>query len=585
MSTVSEKQDPLKRSLAKDVVLICTVTLAMILNTANTTAAFIALPVIGVELNIPESKLQWIISAFSLSSGCLLLFLGRVADLYGRKMTFILGCACMGVFGLACGFAQDDITIDILRALQGLGSAAAIPAALGILAHSFPPSRIRSIAFATFAAGAPVGAAIGSTLGGVLTQLTAKTWRSTFWLLTGLSALCCIGAFISIDKDVPYALGDRRIDWIGALLVTAGLTFIVFVLSDGSTAPNGWKTGYIIALLIVGVLFLVLFVLWERFLERIHTAVDDEASADGNAAALRQRWWTPPPIMPVSIWTRARGKMAVMLAIAFLEWCAFNAFTFWLTLYYQDYERRSPILTMVRLLPMFVTGVACNVVIALVVGRVDVVVLIVIGTLFTGVANLLIAVIVPSAPYWAFGFPAAILSVFGADFVFASGTLFVAKVCQPHEQSVGGALFQTLTQLGTAFGLAISTVVYNATLQQRSEQLGVEVDPNGNASNAPREAQLVAYQDAMWTGFAFGLFGAILAAVFLRGVGVVGHREGKKEPGSDSTVNDVEPKREDQQPPVRWIHLFRALCPSVTAAGSFIISFPCGARVKSSDVE
>ena len=69
------------------------------------------------------------------------------------------------------------------------------------------------------------------------------------------------------------------------------------------------------------------------------------------------------------------------------------------------------------------------------------------GMALTGVSNLLFAVINPHAVYWAFGFPAAILSVFGADFVFAAGTLFVAKVCLPHEQSVGGALFQTMTQV------------------------------------------------------------------------------------------------------------------------------------------
>ena len=71
----------------------------------------------------------------------------------------------------------------------------------------------------------------------------------------------------------------------------------------------------------------------------------------------------------------------------------------------------------------------------------------VIGTGFTAVANLLFAVIKVSAPYWAFGFPSAILSVFGADFVFAAGTLFVAKISLPHEQSVAGALFQTMTQV------------------------------------------------------------------------------------------------------------------------------------------
>ncbi|KAI0327076.1 efflux transporter [Cubamyces sp. BRFM 1775] len=532
-STAPEKRDSVveakdvhpPRSFAKDVVLICTVTLAMILNTANNTAVGISLPTIGRELNIIEYKLQWIISAYSLSSGCLLLFLGRIADLYSRKYTFIFGCGFMGILGLGCGFAQDEITLDVLRGLQGIGAAACIPAALGILAHNFPPSPIRSVAFATFAAGAPVGAAIGSAIGGVLTQLTDKTWRSTFWFLTGLSAVCCLGGIVSIDNDFSRDVVDRRVDWLGAFLVTAGLTFIIFVLSDGSIADNGWKTGYIIALLIVGVVLLALFVWWEHRLEQMHER--GEASLDN--------WWTPPPLMSVTVWTRAQGKLAVVLMIAFLEWCSFNSFTFWIQLYYQDYVGLNPILTMVRLLPMCVTGVICNLIVALVVGHIPVVFLIVVGTLFTGVANLLFAVINPAAPFWAFGFPAAIVSVFGADFVFATGTLFVAKVCLPHEQSVGGALFQTLTQVGTAFGIAISTIVFNSSIAKSSAQYGVVVNKSG--TNAPRPAQLVAYKDAMWTGCAFGFVGAILALIFLRSVGIVGHR---KEPDarSDTTVND-----------------------------------------------
>ena len=94
------------------------------------------------------------------------------------------------------------------------------------------------------------------------------------------------------------------------------------------------------------------------------------------------------------------------------------------------------------------------------------------------------------------------MTVFGADFVFATGTLFIARVCMPHEQSVGGALFQTLTQLGTAFGLAISTVVFDATLSSRTRDMG------GDVADPPREAQLTAYKDSMWAGFAFGVCGA-----------------------------------------------------------------------------
>ncbi|KAI1790080.1 efflux transporter [Ganoderma leucocontextum] len=540
-STYARKDDHsiahVKRSMAKDIVLIGTVTLAMILNIANMTAVSISLPTIGSDLNIIESMLQWIVSAYSLSSGCLLSFLGRLADLFGRKLTFILGCAWMGIFGLGCGFAQDEITIDILRALQGLGPAAASrceccfhthhhqlphvahPLQLGILVHTFPPSHIRSVAFATFAAGAPVGGALGSTVGGVLTQLTA--------------AMCCLGGYISIEADVPYTLPDKRLDWVGAFLVTAGLTFIVFILSDGSIAPDGWRTGYIIALVIVGVFSLVLFVFWERYLEQVHM----------QGGEVSQKWWTPPPLMPVSIWGRANGKVAAVLVIAFvesLEWCSFSGFTFWVQLYYQEYLNLSPILTMVRLLPMQVTGVTCNVVIALIVAHASLVYLATIGTLFTATANLLFAVIVPSTPYWAFGFPAVVLCVFGADFFFSTGTLFIARACLPHEQSVGGALFQTLTQLGTAFGLAISTVVFNATLRAKERDLGIGANVEG--TNAPREAQLAAYKGAMWSGFAFGVFGMLLAVLFLRGVGVVGHRKGDTYDESEKPAARGDPK-------------------------------------------
>ncbi|KAI0758486.1 hypothetical protein BD413DRAFT_675136 [Trametes elegans] len=105
---------PSPRSLAKDVILMCTVMLAMILHTANNTAVAIVLPTISRDLNIVEYKLQCIISAHSLSSGCLLLFLDRLADLYGGRITFVLGCAIMGIFifSLGCAFANDVITLD-----------------------------------------------------------------------------------------------------------------------------------------------------------------------------------------------------------------------------------------------------------------------------------------------------------------------------------------------------------------------------------------------------------------------------------------------------------------------------------------
>ncbi|KAH9924328.1 efflux transporter [Epithele typhae] len=497
---VSEKADPhMSRPMLKNAILIGTATLAQIITIGNSTAVSIALPTIGKQLNIAEARLQWMVNAFALTSGCLLLFLGRAADLYGRKRAFVLGCAWMGIFGLGCGFAKDEITIDILRALQGIGPAAAIPAAVGILAHTFPPSHLRSIAFATFSAGAPVGGAMGNTIGGILTELTAETWRSTFFLLTGLSFLCCVGAWYSFDADEPYYSEDRRLDWIGAFLITVGLTFIVFVLSDGN----------IIALLILGVVFVGGFIAWERFLEKIHE----------EPGGPRNRSWTPPPLMPLSIFTR--GKLAALFTITFLGWCNFTLFTFYQQLYYQEYKGFSPILTVVHLIPMFIVGVLCNVIIAFVVGRVPIVVLIGFGMTLTACASLLFALIDPNVTYWAFGFPAVAICVFGADFVFASGALLVAKSCLPHEQSVGGAVFNTVVQLATSFGLAISAAVFNSTLATKEAELGADAAPGS-------PAQLAAFKSAFWAGVAFGFAGSVLAVVFLRGIGAVGHAQEKK---------------------------------------------------------
>jgi hypothetical protein len=337
-----------------------------------------------------------------------------------------------------------------------------------------------------------------------------------------MGAVAIITGIFSIDADAPLRQKnlsaadamERRIDWLGAFLVTAGLVFIVFVLSDGEIASKGWKTGCrcslcplksftkalsdIIALLIVGVLLVAAFLYWQTVLDKLQ-----RRAIDGHEVP----WWAAPPLVRPALWTRAKGKLAAMMAVAFLNWCCFLAWTFWVQLYYQQYLGLTPILTMVRLLPMFVAGVLVNVIVALVVGRVNVVILIstciralylpscahtapAIGTLCTACATLLFALIKTGASYWAFGFPAAVLSVCGADFVFSTGTLFVAKVALPGEQSLAGALFLTMTQLGTSFGLTVSTIVFDRVVQRQ-----------------PGNGGLAGYRAAQWTAFGFGLFG------------------------------------------------------------------------------
>ncbi|KAL4258889.1 MFS transporter superfamily protein [Pleurotus pulmonarius] len=505
------RRDPNGRSKWSAICLVMTCTAAMVINSANLAYVSIALPAISKDLAVPLDELQWVMTAYALTSGCFLLMIGRIADLYGRKRVFMAGSAFSIVFTIACGLVQTKEGMFVLRAFQGIGAAATIPAALGILAQSFPPSKARALAFTTFSTGNPLGGGLGMTLGGVLTEFSPAGWRSSFFVFAGISSVCIVGGYFFIDADKPTTEKNGRVDWIGAFLVTSGLTLLTVVLSQGEAAPKQWASPYIIVLIIFGVIFMVAFFMWQARLERIQNDLDYPRS-----------WLTPPPLMKVSFWTRAKGRLAAVLWIAALTFCVFRSWQYWVQLYYQNYERLSPVETMVRVLPMFIMGILCNFFMAQIISRVPIVYIVAAGAAITSTAALLFAVIDPTAPYWAFGFPAAIFSVWGADFVFSSGTLFVAKTVAQHEQSLAGGVMQTMTQLGTTLGVPITTIVYNRVVQQRSREMRWRLNPMG--SNAPRPAMLAGYRAAQWCAFAFGCLAIILALIFLPGVGIVGHR-------------------------------------------------------------
>ncbi|KAF5359653.1 hypothetical protein D9756_002891 [Leucocoprinus leucothites] len=527
---VHEGYHVVQRSLLSSLIIVLVATLSMIINIGNNTLVSIALPTIGREFNADPSLLQWIVSAYPLSSGCLLLVCGRLADLYGRKKAYLAGTLMLAAFTLGCGFANNILALIILRGIQGIGAAATIPASLGILAHAFPPSRARSLAFATFAAGAPVGAVFGNTMGGVLTEKTAPTWRSALFLFAGINLICFIGGAVCIDKDIPNQEEDKKVDWIGAFLITAALVLILFVLGEGETAPHGWSTGYIIALLIVGVFLAGVFIWWQWFLEKVQNrrqakreaesvGTASELDGQGTHGGLVDRWIDrlPPPIMKISLWARAKGRFSAVMAIAFLTWSAFIGWTFWVQLYYQDYTNLQPLEVVVRLLPMFVAGVSCNAFVGVMAARLPMMAITAMGTLGTASACILFALINPNATYWAFGFPATVLSVIGVDFVFSSGTLYIAKISLPHEQSLAAALFSTMTQLGTSAGVTISTVVFNRV----------------SSSLREGEDNIRSYRSAQWTCFAFAALGSLLSLVVFRGVGAPGDRKDKTPPQQD----------------------------------------------------
>ncbi|KAG8794647.1 hypothetical protein FRC17_008264, partial [Serendipita sp. 399] len=376
----------------------------------------------------------------------------------------------------------------------------------------------RSTAFATFSAGAPVGGAIGTVYGGVMANYAS--WRGVFYFTAALGTLVLLAGHFAMDPDSHHTSEDKRVDWVGAFLVTSGLVLFTFALGDAPTV--GWSSPLIIGLLVTGPILIVIFLLWEYYLIT-HTSF--------------------PPLMPLNIWTRAEGRFAAMIGVASMEWACFTTLTLWATLYYQNYAKLSPMQTMLRFLPMPVTGIICNIVVALTVGAINGAYLLALGTTATSLSALLFALIDPSASYFAFGFPAAVICVMGADFVFACGTLFIARVALPGEQSVAGALFQTVTSLGTSFGLAITTIAEVAGASHEARRMGIHVSLDSPASDIPPAILLKGYRMAQFTSFAFGITGLLMVLTFLHGIGIVGTKRTKQVTGPEEEARPTTEKK------------------------------------------
>ncbi|WVR05117.1 hypothetical protein IAU60_002129 [Kwoniella sp. DSM 27419] len=471
--------------------LICvaaTVTFTLVMSAAGSQSLNIGLPTIQKDLDMLDTDLQWIASAFSLTNGCFLLLAGRLADVHGRRLVFLTGLVWYALWTLVGGFMQNGVGLVVSRALAGIGAAMTTPSAVGIIAGNFT-GKARSTAFASFSAGAPVGGAIGLIIGGLFVSYVKNTWRGALFMLAGLAFAVIPIAYFVIPVDVAHTT-DKRVDWTGAALVTVGLVLLMFVISAGESAPHGWKTGYIIALLIVGVLLIVGFFVWERHVVNKTTR---------------------PPLMRLQLWTRANGRLSAVYFIGFVAWMGFVSLFYNATLFYQEVQKTGPIGAMLRFMPTSVSGILCNVIVAFLVSKVPTQWLVCVGLIATGLGNVCFALSYQDTNYWRLPFNGMWLSVMGADFLMATGLIFVAKLALPDEQSVAGALFQTLMQLGGAFGLAFTAVIFNSQ-QTKAIDAGVPA----------AEAYLKGLHASFWLGAGTSFTALLIAIIALRGMGTIG---------------------------------------------------------------
>ncbi|MEU8273541.1 MFS transporter [Microbispora bryophytorum] len=219
----------------------------------------LGLPRIAAGLGFSAVGLTWVIHAYSLTFGGLLLLGGKVADRYGHKRVLLLGLAVFGLASLAGGFAQEPGHLVAGRALQGIGAAALSPAALALLAVTFPSGKARVRAYGIWSAVNAAGGALGVLIGGVLTQYAG--WRWVMFVSVPMAAIALALAWRGVTAAPSTASGGRP-DVLGAVLATAGMSMLVFGVVR--TDQYAWTSPVTLATLVIAVALLTAFVYVER---------------------------------------------------------------------------------------------------------------------------------------------------------------------------------------------------------------------------------------------------------------------------------------------------------------------------------
>jgi EmrB/QacA subfamily drug resistance transporter len=199
------------------------------------TVVNVALPSIKEDLGFSQSSLAWVVNAYVLMFGGLLLLGGRLADLLGRRRVFLIGTALFGVASLAAGVAESEGMLLGARAVQGIGAALATPAALSLVTALFPPGPERTRALATWGALSGLGFAVGILLGGVITEIASWRWVFLINVPFAAASLAVVPRLISESR-----VAGRGFDLLGGVAVTAGMTTLVYAVLEAS--DYGWRS-------------------------------------------------------------------------------------------------------------------------------------------------------------------------------------------------------------------------------------------------------------------------------------------------------------------------------------------------------
>jgi len=386
----------------------------------------VALPTIKVDLGFSQESLQWVVTAYSILFGGVLLLGGRMSDLLGRRRLFVAGLALFTISSLLDGLAWSEGSLIGFRALQGLGAAMLSPAALSILTTTFAEGRERNLALGIWGAVSGSGGAAGVLLGGALTSALSWSWIFFINVPVGAIVLALTPRLVRESRaDVPH----RHFDVPGAASITGGLMLLVYAMTRA--VQHGWSTGETIGLLAASVALIVAFV-----------AIELRSSA---------------PLLPMRMF-RLRTLSGSNLAGLLTGAAMFSQF-FLLTLYMQQVLHYSALQTGVAYVALTLAIIVFANVAQMLASRVGIRLLLPAGLLLASGALVLYARLPVHGHYFWDIFPAFLLSGIGMALAFIPMTIGALAGVRHSDAGIASGLINTSQQIGGAIGVAAATTI------------------------------------------------------------------------------------------------------------------------------